>query len=1725
MNKIYLSIIIPAYNEALRIGTTLVSIEKYLCTRHYSYEVIVVDDGSSDETSLVVRSLKNRMANLKLITFPRNQGKGCAVQAGMKEARGEYRLFMDADNSVTIDNLDRFLGWQSAGFDVVIGSIETSGASVKEHNQSYRRILGSLSKIIIRLLAVPGIRDSQRGFKLFSKRAAELIFRNQTIKRFGFDIELLVLARLHRFPIKEVPVQWINPKGSTVTPLSYITTFRELIRIKLNVLSGVYRVKSGEKVSKKVSIIAIAKQFFTMHTVKALKKILFLSLAALVLLPHSAEAFTVPAGFNIVPVVTNLVLPTHFVFTPDGRMFIAEKSGRVRVFKNGVLLPTPLLTLPNVNTYGDRGLLGMALDPNFSQNGYIYLSYTYENDAANPTLSKTGRIVRVTVAGDTAPLASLVTLVGTVVGDASKPSCENFAVTADCVPSDSVSHSMGDLVFGPDGKLYASLGDGSSFDNVDQRAYRVQNIDSLSGKILRINTDGSALSDNPFYDGNANSNRSKVFAYGFRNAFRFTFRPNGKLYIGDVGWYTWEEINVGVKGGNFGWPCREGLVVNPGGYSCTAPNYVNPVYAYGHDSNGAGSIIGGPFYSASVYPSSYQGSYYFADFSQNWIKKAVFNSSDALVSVEDFVTGADGPVHMEVSPDGLIYYIAIYKGEIRKITYASGNRPPTAIMTAVPSSGLAPLSVSFSGAPSTDPDNDFLSYAWNFGDNINGVGTSTSHVYSSNGTYTSILTVSDGKGAASTTKIITVGNRAPAALINNPPTESFYIPGQFIPLEGSATDPEDSVFPDSAFSWQLILHHNTHIHMLETLSGRNPSFIAPDHTDTDVYLEVALTVTDSGGLADTKSINLRIAPPTAVDPHHVLSVMSSGTLVLGNPLTFTSTIKNLGSPDPFLIDLEIFSGSIKVGQTFYDNQTIPTNATRDFTINWTPPAAGDYRLAVGLLRTGWQGLYEWTNQALAFTVTNAAPPSATNLVPNPSVETVSSAKSSLPAFWLKGGSGTNTRILTYPVSGHSGAKGVKAEITSYTSGDAKWYPDYIPVTAGKKYAFSGWYQSNVSSFVTLQLKQSNGTFKYFDLKKNLAAAPTWQKYDGEYVVPAGTSAVSVFHLIKAVGFITIDDVDIHEASATSSDTTNPTVSLTSPNTGTVEGSIILAANATDNVSVLGVQFILDGNPVGLEDTSAPYSMSLDTNTLTNGVHAVTAKARDTSNNSSTSLAVSITVSNAESFTGGALQFDGVNDYVDVGDWDIEEDQGFTYETRFRPDSFAHPMRILSKSFGLNEQDYFWELALGSGSTTAPIIFRVKTTDGVTSTLQAGTVNIHEMATVAVVFDSTSMKIYKNGTLLGSLPKTGITAQNRSALVWIGGNPPVSTSGAFQGLIDDIRVWNKPHGQAELAATQGIDLVGNEIGLIKYWKFNEGFGQDVIDNSNSGHHGILGSSPSVDGNDPVWIGGSPTNPSGTFQPAIVSVTATPASTTPGNPVSVNALIKNQGDAAGYFIVDIEVYDGAGTKVGQKYYDGVRLDPAETRSFLYSFSTVGIDNYRVAVGLMKLHWTSAYAWNNDAARFSISNGTTPAFVLYADALNPNWSSWSWDTTVDFADATTPFEGTKDIKVTYTAAWGGLYLRTGAFDTTGYGTFSFAINGGSAGGQNLSIVLFDQNGSPLYPSKNVGAYVTGGISASTWKSVRIPLSDLQGSNRIITGFVIQGASGFIEPSYRIDSLKIEN
>lgn len=244
MEAPFLSVIVPAYNEAERIPLTLLDMDKHLSEADFSYEIIVVNDGSKDKTAEIVEKMAQTIPHLTLINNEKNQGKGGVVRDGMLAAKGQYRIFTDADNSTSIDQFEHMLPFLKEGYEVVIGSRAVKGAKLEPPQPLYKQLLGRMSNLVIQAMNLPGIWDSQCGFKAFDAEAAERIFPLTKVNGWGFDIEVLALARSLGYRVKEIPVRWVNDTASHVRLSAYLKVFVENVKIRLWLIIGAYKVES-----------------------------------------------------------------------------------------------------------------------------------------------------------------------------------------------------------------------------------------------------------------------------------------------------------------------------------------------------------------------------------------------------------------------------------------------------------------------------------------------------------------------------------------------------------------------------------------------------------------------------------------------------------------------------------------------------------------------------------------------------------------------------------------------------------------------------------------------------------------------------------------------------------------------------------------------------------------------------------------------------------------------------------------------------------------------------------------------------------------------------------------------------------------------------------------------------------------------------------------------------------------------------------------------------------------------------------------------------------------------------------------------------------------------------------------------------------------------------------------------------------------------------------------
>jgi glucose/arabinose dehydrogenase/PKD repeat protein len=539
--------------------------------------------------------------------------------------------------------------------------------------------------------------------------------------------------------------------------------------------------------------------------------------------------------------LTGLNLPTVIKFLPDGKMLIGELGGRIVILRPGAsaIDPTPFLQLTNVGTLNSQqGVMDIVLDPNFTTNGHYYVFYTLG-------MPNRDRVSRLTATGLTTALSS------------------EFVIWQDEDDANDEHHG-GALNFGNDGKLYITTGE-------HFEPPFAQRMDSYRGKVLRYNSDGTIPTDNPFHDG-AGPNKDAIWALGLRNPFRaFYDRQTGNFYVGDVGGNVFstavEEVNLVTRGANFGWPNCEG--------TCNDPRYVDPVYSYTHNGRDA-AVVSGFVYRGTQFPSAYYGSYFFGDYAQNWIKRATLDTNgrpNAVFNFEPPNGALDGPtgdiVYLTEGPEGALYYIdlgwsdvtgAETISKIRRISYIQSNQPPVVVSSATPLNGPAPLSVQFSSGGSSDPEGAPLTYSWSFGDNTTSTEANPAHVYSATGRYTARLTVSDGVNSRLGDPInIDVGSR-PFAAILAPQNGAFFRAGDVIAFSGDAVDDEDGTLPASAFSWQTLFRHSSHVHPGVPVPGsKTGSLVIPTNGHDysgDTRYEISLTVTDSHGLQDTKSVTV-----------------------------------------------------------------------------------------------------------------------------------------------------------------------------------------------------------------------------------------------------------------------------------------------------------------------------------------------------------------------------------------------------------------------------------------------------------------------------------------------------------------------------------------------------------------------------------------------------------------------------------------------------------------------------------------------------------------------------------------------------------------------------------------------------------------------------------------------------------------------------------------------------
>ncbi|WP_328615552.1 PQQ-dependent sugar dehydrogenase [Amycolatopsis sp. NBC_00355] len=566
--------------------------------------------------------------------------------------------------------------------------------------------------------------------------------------------------------------------------------------------------------------------------------------ALLPVVSTGVAAGALPSGFVLQDTDTGLgqYQLTDFTYLPDGSVLATAKDGRVRWLPVSGTGRT-IATLPT-RSVSDLGLVGVAVAPDYATSHNVYLTRS-----VNVTGGFVMRLSRFTVGLDAA----------------GAPAALGGEQALFEVPGIYDVHGINGVIAAADGTLWMSIGDNADFAKVDPGALRAQDVNQPYGKILHFTPDGKGVPGNPYYDAaNPTSTASKVFARGFRNPFRFSIDPNlGLPVAGDVGWNSWEEVDVVQRGANQGWPCWEGTHPTPG-YSalagCAGVANQAPIFEYQH-GNGAmqgNSVTGGIVYNGSSYPAAYRGSLFFGDYVTHKIWTMRYDDQGRLTQAPQnppAFTDIGGPTKFAAAANGDVVYADILTGKLRRLSYTAGNTAPVA--SASSTTDPDTRTVSFDGSASVDYDGDLLKYDWDFGDGTTAAdaGPKVTHAYAA-GTesFTAKLTVRDPLGASGTTTVVVApGNHTPQLTLTTPGDTATFAVNQQVGLSGTATDAEDGALP---ITWTSAVRHcpsEATCHSHPGAGGTGASFALPFTEHPDSRQEFTATVTDSAGVAASKT--------------------------------------------------------------------------------------------------------------------------------------------------------------------------------------------------------------------------------------------------------------------------------------------------------------------------------------------------------------------------------------------------------------------------------------------------------------------------------------------------------------------------------------------------------------------------------------------------------------------------------------------------------------------------------------------------------------------------------------------------------------------------------------------------------------------------------------------------------------------------------------------------------
>ena len=564
---------------------------------------------------------------------------------------------------------------------------------------------------------------------------------------------------------------------------------------------------------------------------------------------HAAPTFD-PALVNDEFVIGGMSQAVAADWLPDGRMVVLTKPGSVYLVNPETEAKALLYTIPDVDSRGESGALDIVVDLSFTTNYRLYVYYSATSD------------FRLRIAKLEAD--SLLTTVSSNATIWSNPG----PLRTDY--ADPTNHIGGSLDIGPDGKLYLTIG--------DALASLSQDLTNVFGKVLRINLDGTVPDDNPKISGKT---IEEIWAYGLRNPYRSQFErarttanpqgaPASPLWIGDVGGNVaetaYEEVNIGQAGANYGWPLCEGPLGLPkNGVTCPV-GVTGPALTYGHTAGVAccfnKAIIGGQTYRSGTFPLA--GAFIYGDYPSSTISWMVPNASEQPTTTSGLVHKLqtnnldEAPVWVDVSPDGNIYFLDIFTGNLRRLTY--GPHPIVQTTSANAITGPVGRDVTFAGA-ATDPAGNSVSYLWNFGDGTISTLASPVHRYVNGGTYTALLKVTAGGVTVNANPIqVKVGN-GPNVTITSPANGFVFAAGQTVVATGTATDATGAPVAPGKLSWTIDFKHDGHTHPeISNQPGSSVSLPIPtsghEFSGNTSFL-ISLTATDGSDVSTTTSIEIK----------------------------------------------------------------------------------------------------------------------------------------------------------------------------------------------------------------------------------------------------------------------------------------------------------------------------------------------------------------------------------------------------------------------------------------------------------------------------------------------------------------------------------------------------------------------------------------------------------------------------------------------------------------------------------------------------------------------------------------------------------------------------------------------------------------------------------------------------------------------------------------------------